>query len=81
MDEGGLTLKGYTGCKFVGRGTQGSVFKAYTISFPKTSVAIKVSLRGFLKFIYLFYFFMSRLSPRTVFLKRVVITWSQKLDC
>jgi len=42
MDEGGLTLKGYTGCKFLGRGTQGSVFKAYTISSSKTSVAIKV---------------------------------------
>ena len=48
MDEGGLTLKGYTGCKFLGRGTQGSVFKAYTISSPKTPVAIKVSLRRFL---------------------------------
>jgi len=42
MDEGGLNLKGYTGCKFVGKGTQGSVFKAYTISLPKTAVAIKV---------------------------------------
>jgi len=42
MDEGGLTLKGYTGCKFLGRGTQGSVFKAYTISSSKTPVAIKV---------------------------------------
>ena len=45
MDEGGLNLKGYTGCKFVGRGTQGSVFKAYTISLPKTAVAIKVSFK------------------------------------
>jgi len=42
MDEPKLNLQGYTVSKLVGRGTQGSVFKAYTKTPQKTAVAIKV---------------------------------------
>ena len=60
MDASTINLKGYHDAKLgktdfgyfndcttfisVGRGTQGSVFKAYQNSGPKTPVAIKVSL-------------------------------------
>jgi len=41
MDET-FQVQGFTVCKLVGRGTQGSVYKAYTKTSPKTAVAIKV---------------------------------------
>lgn len=41
MDDN-IQLQGFTVCKLVGRGTQGSVYKAYTKTTPKTAVAIKV---------------------------------------
>lgn len=42
MDEHKVILNGYSGCKMVGRGTQGSVYKAFTRTEPKSAVAIKV---------------------------------------